>query len=90
VAENSITNFSTNARVGFRPQTWKNRWHTTRVPDDRGVLSTLPFESLNSDSPMGHEPKRKRRRFDVVLFWVLDRFTREGLLEKLQYPNIRK
>lgn len=28
-----------------------------------------------------------RRRFDVVLFWALDRFTREGALETLQYLN---
>ena len=28
-----------------------------------------------------------KRRFDVVLFWSLDRFTREGALETLQYLN---
>jgi DNA invertase Pin-like site-specific DNA recombinase len=28
-----------------------------------------------------------RRKFDVVLFWALDRFTREGALETLQYLN---
>ena len=28
-----------------------------------------------------------RRRFDVVLFWALDRFTREGALATLQYLN---
>jgi DNA invertase Pin-like site-specific DNA recombinase len=28
-----------------------------------------------------------RRRFDVVLFWALDRFTREGALETLQHLN---
>jgi DNA invertase Pin-like site-specific DNA recombinase len=28
-----------------------------------------------------------QRRFDVVLFWALDRFTREGALETLQYLN---
>lgn len=28
-----------------------------------------------------------RRRFDVVLFWALDRFTREGTLETLQHLN---
>jgi DNA invertase Pin-like site-specific DNA recombinase len=29
-----------------------------------------------------------RREFDVVLFWALDRFTREGPLETLQHLNI--
>jgi DNA invertase Pin-like site-specific DNA recombinase len=28
-----------------------------------------------------------RRRFDVVVFWALDRFTREGALQTLQYLN---
>jgi DNA invertase Pin-like site-specific DNA recombinase len=29
-----------------------------------------------------------KRRFDVVLFWALDRFTREGALETLQHLNV--
>jgi DNA invertase Pin-like site-specific DNA recombinase len=29
-----------------------------------------------------------QRRFDVVLFWALDRFTREGALEALQHLNL--
>jgi DNA invertase Pin-like site-specific DNA recombinase len=29
-----------------------------------------------------------RRAFDVVLFWALDRFTREGPLETLQHLNL--
>jgi hypothetical protein len=28
-----------------------------------------------------------QRRFDVLLFWALDRLTREGALETLQYLN---
>ena len=28
-----------------------------------------------------------QRQFDVVLFWALDRFTREGALETLQHLN---
>lgn len=28
-----------------------------------------------------------RRRFDLVLFWALDRLSREGVLETLQYLN---
>jgi DNA invertase Pin-like site-specific DNA recombinase len=29
-----------------------------------------------------------KRRYDVVLFWALDRFTREGALETLQHLNV--
>ena len=29
-----------------------------------------------------------QRRFDVVVFWALDRLTREGALQTLQYLNI--
>jgi DNA invertase Pin-like site-specific DNA recombinase len=29
-----------------------------------------------------------RHRFDVIVFWALDRFTREGALETLQYLNM--
>ncbi len=29
-----------------------------------------------------------QRRFDVVVFWALDRFTREGALQTLQYLNL--
>jgi DNA invertase Pin-like site-specific DNA recombinase len=29
-----------------------------------------------------------KRRFDVIVFWALDRFTREGALETLQYLNM--
>jgi DNA invertase Pin-like site-specific DNA recombinase len=28
-----------------------------------------------------------QRRFDLVLFWSLDRFSREGALSYLQYMN---
>jgi DNA invertase Pin-like site-specific DNA recombinase len=28
-----------------------------------------------------------QRQFDVVIFWALDRFTREGALQTLQYLN---
>ncbi len=37
------------------------------------------FRGLFSDA--------SKRRFDVVLFWALDRFTREGALETLQHLN---
>ncbi len=29
-----------------------------------------------------------QRRFDVIVFWALDRFTREGALQTLQYLNL--
>src|SRR5215472_15469152 len=29
-----------------------------------------------------------RRRFDVILFWALDRFSREGALETLQHLSV--
>jgi DNA invertase Pin-like site-specific DNA recombinase len=39
----------------------------------------LHFRALFGDA--------SKRRFDVVLFWALDRFTREGALETLQHLN---
>src|SRR5690242_4300982 len=49
------------------------------------------------DQESGANPERRqfgammnaaaRRRFDVVLFWALDRLTREGALATLQYLN---
>ncbi len=41
---------------------------------DRAQLQTLLRDAM-------------RRKFDLVLFWALDRFTREGALETLQYLN---
>jgi DNA invertase Pin-like site-specific DNA recombinase len=29
-----------------------------------------------------------RRRFAVILFWALDRFSREGALQRLQHLNV--
>ena len=48
--------------------------HDTGSKSDR-----VQFQALMNDA--------MRRRFDVVLFWALDRFTREGALETLQYLN---
>ena len=48
------------------------------VDHDSGSRSDRPeFRRLFDDA--------SRRKFDVVLFWSLDRFTREGSLETLQY-----
>ena len=57
-------------------------WEIVReyVDQESGSRSDRPeFRRLFDDA--------SRRRFDVVLFWSLDRFTREGSLETLQYLN---
>jgi DNA invertase Pin-like site-specific DNA recombinase len=48
--------------------------HDTGSKPDR-----TQFQALMKDA--------MRRKFDVILFWALDRFTREGALESLQYLN---
>ena len=48
--------------------------HETGGTDDR-----TEFRNLFEDA--------SRRRFDVVVFWALDRFTREGVLETLTHLN---
>ena len=48
--------------------------HETGGTDDRAE-----FQHLFDDA--------SRRRFDVVVFWALDRFTREGVLETLTHLN---
>ena len=55
-------------------------WEIVReyVDHDSGSRSDrVEFRRLFDDA--------SRRKFDVVLFWSLDRFTREGSLETLQY-----
>jgi DNA invertase Pin-like site-specific DNA recombinase len=47
--------------------------------DSGGKSNRVQFRRLFYDA--------SQRRFDVVLFWALDRFTREGSLETLQYLN---
>jgi DNA invertase Pin-like site-specific DNA recombinase len=44
-----------------------------------GTANRTAFKLLFSDA--------HQRRFDVVLFWSLDRFSREGALPTLQYLN---
>src|SRR5215469_2174267 len=46
------------------------------VPPAR-PLTARPFQRLFEDD--------SRRQFDLVLFWSLDRFSREGVLETLQH-----
>jgi DNA invertase Pin-like site-specific DNA recombinase len=57
-------------------------WDLTRQYVDHesgGKADRLEFKRLFQDA--------SQRKFDVVLFWALDRFTREGALETLQYLN---
>lgn len=50
------------------------------VDADSGAKSNREaFERLFADA--------HRRRFDLVVFWALDRFSREGVLETLNYLN---
>ena len=44
-----------------------------------GTGKRSEFQALFADA--------HRRRFDLVLFWSLDRFSREGALPTLQYLN---
>ena len=44
-----------------------------------GKADRPPFQAMMTDA--------SRRQFDVVLFWALDRFTREGALQTLQHLN---
>jgi DNA invertase Pin-like site-specific DNA recombinase len=48
--------------------------HETGSTDDRAE-----FQAMFKDA--------SRRRFDVLLFWALDRLSREGVLETLQHLN---
>jgi DNA invertase Pin-like site-specific DNA recombinase len=44
-----------------------------------GKADRVQFQAMMADAA--------RRRFDLVLFWALDRFSREGALETLQHLN---
>jgi DNA invertase Pin-like site-specific DNA recombinase len=47
--------------------------------DSGGKAERPQFQAMMADA--------SRRQFDVVLFWSLDRFTREGALQTLQHLN---
>ena len=58
----------------------RSGWHVEHEYVDRasGKTSDRPqFKRMFEDAA--------KRRFDLVLFWALDRFSREGTLETLQY-----
>ena len=59
-----------------RKRGWKI--HREYVDEASGASGARPeFKRLLDDA--------QRREFDLVLFWALDRFSREGVLETLQY-----
>ncbi len=49
----------------------------TSFTSDRVTADRAAFRRLFEDA--------SRRQFDLVLFWSLDRFSREGVLETLQH-----
>ncbi|MGA2118985.1 MAG: recombinase family protein [Bryobacteraceae bacterium] len=51
--------------------------YTDNVSGSKGAAKRDAFKRLFVDA--------SRRRFDVVLVWALDRFTREGVLETFEY-----
>jgi DNA invertase Pin-like site-specific DNA recombinase len=60
----------------------KQGWQITREYVDRetgGTSDRAQFQSMFADA--------SRRKFELVLFWSLDRLSREGVLETLQHLN---
>jgi DNA invertase Pin-like site-specific DNA recombinase len=71
-----------NQLVQLRDFAAKQGWHITREYVDRetgGTSDRAQFQAMFADA--------SRRKFDLVLFWSLDRLSREGVLETLQHLN---
>lgn len=71
-----------NQAVQLREFAAKQGWQITREYCDyeSGSKSDrMEFQQMFADA--------SRRKFDLVLFWALDRLSREGVLETLQYLN---
>jgi DNA invertase Pin-like site-specific DNA recombinase len=71
-----------NQLVQLREFAGKQGWQVTREYVDRETGSTserAEFRQLFVDA--------SQRKFDLLLFWSLDRLTREGVLETLQHLN---
>jgi DNA invertase Pin-like site-specific DNA recombinase len=71
-----------NQLVQLREFAAKQNWQITREYIDRetgGTSDRAEFQSMFADA--------SRRKFDLVLFWSLDRLSREGVLETLQHLN---
>ncbi len=71
-----------NQLIQLREQCVKQNW--------RVVLEFVDYESGGkADRPQfqGMLKAASQRKFDLLFFWSLDRLTREGVLETLQYLN---
>lgn len=72
-----------NQAVQLREFAAKQGWQIVREYCDDGITgkhSVRPqFQQMFEDA--------SRRKFDMVLFWALDRLSREGVLETLQHLN---
>src|SRR5207302_1796758 len=71
-----------NQLVQLRDFAAKQGWQITREYIDRetgGTADRAQFQAMFADA--------SRRKFDLVLFWSLDRLSREGVLETLQHLN---
>ena len=71
-----------NQLVQLREFATKQGWQITREYIDRetgGTSDRTEFQAMFADA--------SRRKFDLVLFWSLDRLSREGVLETLQHLN---
>lgn len=94
MASNTITRVAIYARVSTDKQDTENQalqlrdfaakqgWQITReyVDYETGAKADRPqFRQIFEDA--------SRRKFDLLLFWALDRLSREGVLETLQHLN---
>ena len=73
---------SENQLVQLREYAARQGWQITReyVDFESGAKADRPeFQRMFEDA--------SRRKFDLVLFWALDRLSREGVLETLQHLN---
>src|SRR5712664_3886292 len=71
-----------NQLVQLREFASKQGWQIIREYIDRetgGTSDRAEFQAMFADA--------SRRKFDLVLFWALDRLSREGVLETLQHLN---
>ncbi len=71
-----------NQLVQLREFAAKQNWQITLEYIDRetgGTSDRVQFQAMFADA--------NRRKFDLVLFWSLDRLSREGVLETLQHLN---
>jgi DNA invertase Pin-like site-specific DNA recombinase len=71
-----------NQLVQLREFAAKHGWQITREYIDRetgGTSDRAQFQAMFADA--------SRRKFELVLFWSLDRLSREGVLETLQHLN---